>query len=213
MKSILSRSFFSFLLLLSVQNQAKNIILTSPGLSIIDGASWGINEYVIANIQHIGAAIKKLQVGTKDPQEEKNVGNYTYNNKKYTLLELVELEKTGSKEEVDFLRKALVEKVRNSISAITEPFMKNANDIKEYMVQLIDDSCTKRDRRDSELLSWAQQKKGSELLYFQEHLNTFSAINIFCNDLLTFLTDLVRSCPKAFAKYQEVRRKFDQKHT
>ncbi len=212
MKTTLFRSFFSFLLLLSVRNQAKNIILTSPGLSIIDGASWGINEYVIANIQHIGAAIKKLQVGSKDPQEEKAVGNYSYNNKKYTLLELVELEKSGSKEEVDLLRKALVEVTRNSISDITEPFMKNANDIKEYMVQLIDDSCTKRDRRDSELLSWAQQKKGSELLYFQEHLNTFSAINIFCNDLLTFLTDLVRSCPKAFAKYQEVRRKFDQKH-
>ena len=213
MNITLSRSFFSFLLLMSVQNQAKNIILTSPGLSVIDGASWGINEYVIANIQHIGAAIKKLQVGTKDPQTGKNVGNYNYNTTNYSLLELVELEKTGNKEEVALLRKALVDKVRNSISDITEPFMKNANDIKEYMVQLIDDSCTQRERRDSELLSWAQQKKGSELLYFKEHLNTFSAINIFCDDLLTFLTDLVRSCPKAFAKYQEVRRKFDQKHT
>ena len=213
MKTTLSRSFFSCLLLVSTVTDAKNIILTSPGLSIIDGTSWGINEYVIANIQHIGAAIKKLQVGTKDPQEEKNIGNYSYQNKRYTLLELVELEKTGSKEEVHMLRKALVEFVRNSISDITEPFMKNANDIKEYMVQLIDESCTKRERRDSVLLLWAQQKKGTELIYFQENLTTFSAINIFCNDLLTFLTDLVRSCPKAFAKYQEVRRKFDQKHT
>ena len=213
MKTTFSKTFFSCLLLISAETTTKNIILTSPGLSIIDGTSWGINEYVIANIQHIGAAIKKLQVGAKDPHEEKNRGNYSYQNKKYTLLELVELEKIVAKEDAHHLHVALLEIVRNSISEITEPFMKNANDIKEYMVQLIDESCTKRNRRDSLLLLWAQQKKGSELAYFKENLTSFSAINIFCNDLLTFLTDLVRSCPKAFGKYQEVRRKFDQKHT
>ena len=213
MKTNVRSSFFSCVLLLSgifCKGQEK-ILLTAPGLDFIDGKSFGINKYVIANIRHIGIEIKKLQVGSKKKDSTTLGGSYEYNGKHFTLKELVELEKNSSASERTALHNALLENAKNSISSITEPFIQNANDIKEYMVTLIEESCRKRDRSDSLLLQWALQKKGSELEYFKNSLVSFATVDTFCSDLLNFLDDLVHSCPKARKEYKEFVEKLNHK--
>jgi hypothetical protein len=213
MKKTLHLSLFSSLLLLSTAcNRAQEkILLTAPGLEFIDGKSFGINKYVIANIRHIGIEIRKLQIGVKKKDESTTVGSYDYKSQLFTLKELVELEANSSVNERLDLQKALLEKAKTSISAITEPFMENANDIKEYMVTLIEESCKKRNRSDSLLLQWASQKKGTELEYFKSSLVSFAVIDLFCSDLLHFLDDLVYSCPKARKEYKEFVEKLHHK--
>lgn len=211
MKKFVKIFFFSGLLVRSVplcpaETAYKTVVLESPVLSIIDGVSWGINQYVIANLVHIGKMIKGLQTGTK-----KNPGAYQYKGTHYTLNQLVELESQLSPAELKQLHAEALEKVKSSILDITQPFMSHANDIKEYIVVLIQDSCKKRNKETSALLLWAEHKKGEEAYHFTKNMTTLKSVNIFCDDLLTFFTDLINSCPKAREIYVTFKQSFDAK--
>ena len=65
------------------------------------------------------------------------------------------------------------------------------------MIKLVEESCRKRDKMDSFLLNWAEQKVGQEEEGFDRYITDATKLDSFCVDLLNFLGDLVRSCPKA----------------
>ena len=61
------------------------------------------------------------------------------------------------------------------------------------------------------LLLWAEHKKGEEIFHFKKNMTDFRSVNVFCEDLLTFFTDMINSCPKARELYTTFKQSFDTK--
>ena len=206
------------------------IVLTSEIISLIDGFPWGINANIIKHMLQVRREIKKIQFG--DPTKDgKLVGHYIFDDIKYSVRTLATLE---SKYEMEYYKKLesyskdkegnhhpLVElqqwnnQIKHKFRTILEvakkefnikvaPFSKNARGAKTQMLMLIEDSAKKRGREDCFLLKWADADEDNEMVAFNEQIITFKALDQFCTDLINFLEDLMRSCPKAWNQFKKI---------
>ncbi len=171
----------------------KEIKLESPLLALVDGASIGINADVIELIRSFQRKIIDILLGDKQPDGSRR-GRYEFEGKKYSAQALRKKEELlGSSQS---LQQALAQAKKNFID-ISDEFKAVARGSKPTMAILIEESCTKRNRMNSILIIWAKTKEVDENSIFDKHVNTFKDFEAFCVDLLNFLGDLVRSCPKA----------------
>lgn len=203
------------------------IILTSPLIPILDGLF--INATQVKMMLAVHKKIKDILYGEKNKAGVLE-GRYTFEGQKHSVKSLLAIE-TPLETDYATQRAALLAdpvKNQNEISVLDlaynktkhnlrtcllevkkefeekiAPFEKNARGAKDQMLYLMTESCQKHNRPDSGLLTWADTQEGNEMVYVRDHINTFYAFDQFCTDLLNFLEDLMRSCPKAWKQFKQ----------
>lgn len=167
------------------------VTLKAESLALLDGIPGLIDEHKIHDIIYIGRAITQLQAGSSNKK-----GRFAFNGKQYTLHQLVELEKQNKSQ-----LKPMIPVVVADFEKITTPFLAKAQGTKHFMIKLIAEWCSKAGRSTSGLLEWAHLNSGTEKEVFHRSIKSLNDLDVFCDDLLHFLKDLVRSCPKARDRY------------
>lgn len=87
---------------------------------------------------------------------------------------------------------------------VTAPFMDRARGTKALMFKLIEESCQRRGRYDSFLLEWGEEEEGSEMIAFEQNMNSCQRLDRFCADLTNFMEDIINSCPKGMEQFREL---------
>lgn len=199
--------------------------IDSELLHLIDGRLIGTVE--IGQMLQNRAQTKEMQFGKK--QGNSFVGLYTFKGTQHSVRTLAMLEAQYTKErneaqkrlmdqgltaahelwkasekkytaQMDELRVCL-KTAKNDFNKKSRPFIKHAQGTKGQMLDLISRCCKKHNRSDSLLLNWTKSKDGEEEESFNRDVTSFQIFDIFCADLIMFLEDMVRSCPKAYAQF------------
>ncbi len=168
-------------------NQA--VVLDLTPLRIVDGKSFGINPKLIHAKLVVRTQILHMLHGTsKNGTRE---GLYTFNDVKYTVTQLAELE---AKTKLDA---SWIKKVKQEFTQQIKPFLDLGRGFKPQMLIFISESLRlhHRDLRNSVLLKWAETD--DDMQAFNVHVHTFHDLCEFLYELLNFLDDLISSCPKA----------------
>ena len=129
------------------------------------------------------------------------VGQYLINGKLYSIKELMFLEKNAP----DSLQKELalcLDIAKKDLHKLSRPFLDTIHSFKYQILELIKESCKKRGIDTTLLLRWSEAAQGEEEKIFNEDVTSFALYNKFCTDLLNFLVDLIRSCPKGMAQFK-----------
>ncbi|GMU19052.1 MAG: hypothetical protein AMXMBFR12_02440 [Candidatus Babeliales bacterium] len=201
----------SLLLLINLINNADHapITLQAEILEIIDGFALGVNGTTVGMIMRLRLDLNKRRVG-KTSNSSPTLGFFEFEDKKYTISELVVLEKklmeSNSSEDQQRL-KALhmtLTKIIDDFVELTKPFLADAHGAKGQMVVLISEWAQKAHRIDSHLLEWANVEEGKESTAIYQKIKTIALFEQFVDDLLYFLETLLRSCPKACAQFKEM---------
>lgn len=176
-------------------------VLSSPILKFIDGIPGVMDAKVMHKTIYIGQELTKFMYGEIDKKTKERVPQHSFNNRLYTLKQLVKIEKelTDKKQNQNLsLLKTSLEKVKSDFQKVTSPFIKEARGTRQQMVELIKESCKLRHRTDSALLAWSET---NELDGFNKSIVSFKQLDTFCVDLINFLKDLKASCPKAYKQF------------
>ena len=189
-----------------MKHKEGDIVLESPVIKIIDGMRIGIDGNRIGFMLQIRREVRKIHLGVPN-KVGGFTGIYSFNNAYYSVRQLTEIEhemiESNDQEGLESLRPAL-EKAKNDFVQQVMHFLSSAQGAKGQMFTLIEESCSKRKRFDSLLLRWAAAREGDEERQFKEDIVSFAVFDIFCIDLINFLEDLMRSCPKAWAQFQQL---------
>lgn len=197
-------SLFSFLSLGAINIQASTELLTFHNKVIhdLDGKIFMIDGYAIHDMLIVIRKAASLQFGQK--VGTKITGNYTYNNQKYSIHQLGELESALDNPKILKLQLA---QAKHDFIEITQAFVKDIRTAKKLILSLMVEFCERRNRPDSLILSWAKTNGGNEEHVFDQVITSFKVYDIFLSDLTLFLKDLINSCPKARQQYQEWQKK------
>lgn len=200
---------------------AKNdepIILESKLIPLIDGQVWGFDGIGVGFSLQIRRDINNILFGTKNSAGLMQ-GKYTFDGKQHSINELAMIEKdleealqnTCSSNQKNLIKRKqaeltkLLKEAKHDFEVIVGPFLENARNAKEFMVPLIQESCTKRKRENSILLEWAQEHgQDAEATIFNKYTVSFETLRLFCLDLTNLLEDLIRSCPKAREQFKKL---------
>lgn len=241
MKTIQSL-LFSLCLLTISNNYAnaadQHILLKSPIVEFIDGKSIGIDETVIRLMLQVRAEIKKILFGKRSANGHFE-GHFNFEGHMCSVRQLSTLE---NKYELEFRQKeteyvknlpsdtqkledlrssyytlrqkmhAVFELTKKEFKGKISPFAKNARGAKHQMLMLIEESCVKRSRENCLLLKWADADEHNEMHFFDKQVLSFRDMDQFCIDLANFLGDLMHSCPKARAQYEQAKKVWDAAH-
>ena len=187
----------------------KEIRLESPLLKTVDGNF--INADTIEVMRRFQRKLVDIQFGERDKQGNRT-GRYEFLGQRCSVHELCrhEMLLTQHKETVstqEHKKKAaalatLLTKAKDDFVKLGGEFRVVARGAKPIMAALIKESCAKRGRSHSVLVKWADCKEAAEDALFDRYITTLNQYEEFCVDLLNYLGDLVRSCPKANAQFQ-----------
>lgn len=185
------------------------IILEKKLLNLIDGSF--INADRIEEIKRFQFKILNLLLGDLQPDGTR-IGHYLFQGIPHTVQTLQEQEELLKKSTTphSLLDKAkateldeLLEKGKIDFMHISDEFRNSARGSKTFTVQLIEESCQKRGRTNSILLTWAHTTLEQEHAVFKKEVTNFEKLDTFLADLFNFLTDLQNSCPKARNLYSK----------
>lgn len=178
-------------------------------LEIIDGFALGVNGTTVGMIMRLRLDLNKRRLG-KTSAAQKAVGSYDFEGKKYTMAELVDIEKklvqsnsAADQQRLKALRVTLTKVIEDFVE-LTKPFLADARGAKGQMIVLITEWAHKAHRSNSHLLEWANVEEGKEASTIHQKLTTITLFEQFVDDLLYFLETLLRSCPKACAQFKEM---------
>jgi hypothetical protein len=213
----------------------QKVALTSRILEIIDGLSIGIDGEIIGIMLQVRKKILEMMEG-KRKEDGSYHGLYEFEGEFYSIHSFEKLEtelatkqkiiedeikSAENKEELEGELKAILLHQENLIKQLgvvkkefedaVGPFLNNARNVKEPLIMLITESCTKHNRLNSLLLDWAKIEGEDESDSFNKGVNNFAIFSEFCKDLVNFLEDLVRSCPKAQQQFRKLKAEHDQK--
>lgn len=175
--------------------QAAPIVLEAKLLQLIDGSF--INADRIEETRQFQFHLLALLLGDRQPDGSR-IGRYMFQGKPHTI-EMLQEQELSIKKSKELSN--LLEQGKNDFIEISNKFRKSARGLKSFTVKLIEESCQKRDRMDSILLTWAQTTIEKEQSVFRKEVTNFAKLETFLADLFNFLTDLNNSCPKAQAQY------------
>lgn len=196
---MIKKSFYGYTLcmLMSCLCEAVTIntgtVLNLKLIKAIDGSSIGITEHHIhAKLVIRTQILHMLHGASKDGKRE---GLYTFNNIKYTVTQLVELEADNK------LDPSWIKTVKQEFAKQIQPFLDLGRGFKPQMLIFISESLRlhHRDLRNSVLLKWAESD--DDMQAFNAHVHTFKDLAEFLYELLNFLDDLISSCPKAKQRF------------
>jgi hypothetical protein len=200
--------FFSYVSALSDTSNEENIYpITVP--SIVDGTPFGVNGHELKKMLYILKKIEDLLKGNIDPATKERAGKYLFQGKFLSIKQLVNVEKNinsfdkNSRDE--FYR--VFEQAREDFIKINEPYLDQVQAGKLITLKFMEEWATKHDREDTYLLAWAKEKPTHEFESFRQKIITFELLDTFCNDLISFISDLIRSCPRAWQQFIELQQK------
>jgi hypothetical protein len=189
-------------------NEFPSLTLEADILEIVDDFPLGVNPDTVGMIMKLRRDLNKRRIGIKTTGGME--GFYTFEDKKWTLQMLVELEiqllLTNSVNDQSRLAALyqLLQKIKEDFVELVDPFLADARGGKAQMIILITEWSVKANRQDTHLLHWANTKEGEETNAIYSKLITVKAFNQFVIDLLYFVETLLRSCPKACAHFKQI---------
>ena len=139
---------------------------------------------------------------------------YHFAHKDCSFQELQSLEKTLEKElkimsqhqKEQFL--ILMIQAQSDLISIVEQFLINIKEVKELMIELIEESCSLRNNHNAYLLKWAHtQSNESEKVIFKRDITSFQSLYQYCLELVDFLGDFASSCPLALENLKQFKNK------
>lgn len=222
---MMNRSLFGLALLTAFSyvtaDQQGPIQLNPIIIGLVDGLSFGIHGEMIGAIYKIARDVQALQIGRRT--EQGRLGILRFEGNEHTIRSLAEREKLIARqiEQTDqgmrtqllnqqIALKDLLKNAKQKFAEIVAPFLAHARGAKEPMFMLISESCSKRDRVNSLLFNWAKSNE-DEIISFDKAVTSFSLFDEFCTDLIDFLGDLIQSCPKARAQFEQLKQDYLRK--
>lgn len=176
-------------------------------LASLDGIM--INGDRFATMLKVRNKLRAILTGDVEKQAEDCIVIYTFKGQKYSISDLAALESNyvGDPELV-----ALLAEAKNNFERMVTQFIDQAKGVKELLEKLIEESCYRRNRANSILLTWAGCRDGHETVIFHTEVQSFKALTEFCHDLENYLMDLMYSCPKAMDQYKKKREIYTAEH-
>ncbi len=154
---------------------------------IIDSVD-GTPRINIIKILTLEEGILKMQEG------ENSHGLFSYEGKKLTTKQLVEIEKKIKKSKT--LKDSLYEAIAH-FEKITHSYLNEARGFKSQMCALIKKWADQRKVK-SILVEWGNQSSGQELEQLKKLASTFEEFDALLDDLSCFLKDMRYSCRKSW---------------
>lgn len=140
---------------------------------------------------------------------------FTLDGTRYTLKELVELEREFKKNNAHLLTgdhkrdravmknfSAVLEEVIQAFEKVAEPYMEEVKGTKEFMVQLLEKWSEQANKPDTYLLAWSNNAN-DEKVHLRADLTSLEVVDEFLDDLVSFMFALIDSCPKSVKKYRK----------
>jgi hypothetical protein len=187
-----------------LNEKVKNAIAFLDGqFGRIDGNTFGV-------ILNVRSKIQAILFGDRDPNKQGHrIGHYLFQGKHYSIAELADIESqyVGNAE-----LNAVLVNAKSGFEELVGQFIGQASGTKSFLVILIEESCYRRNRKNSLLLTWATSPEEHETVIFHTEIQSFRALNDFCQDLINFLEDLMYSCPKAMDQFKKKREQYAQEH-
>lgn len=184
----------------------ENITLESPVIKLADGAL--INADKIEFIRKFRRTLLSFLIGDQLSNGQRK-GKYLCGGKWHSVESLarIEQELAVSNRKEDAVKLLALEELLTHAKADfivqSAEFIESGRGTKNIMIVLIQEYCQKRNHLDSPLLEWAKTKEGQESTMFEHHITSFNLYCYFLTDLVTFLSDLAHSCPKAEMQFKD----------
>jgi hypothetical protein len=172
--------------------------------SFIDGATFGINGHEIQKLLYIMKRVENLLYGYKGADTGNvRLGKYKVGEAVYSIQELARIEKGVHEKEsgVPNALRTLLGKAKEDLMKVALPFVEQARGVKPITIKFIEEWARKHNRNNSDLLDWSKEEDGKELEAFMHNIQSFGQLEEFCLDLISFITDLVRSCERGWEQY------------
>lgn len=147
-------------------------------------------------------------------QEYKKPMLYHLGNKHYSLKEIQMIEHTLQKDNKPLseaqkeLFSIILIQTQADLLSIVEPFLINAKAMRDFMLEIITESCKLRQKKeiDTYLLKWSRiDSNESEKVIFKRDINNCTSLSLFCSELIDFLEDFASSCPNALANLKNLK--------
>jgi hypothetical protein len=174
------------------------LVFLNPYIHSLDGVNFMIDGVAIRNILGVMKEIMYIKNGIT--VDDKTTGAYVLGNERLSVQQLAELEKHHAN---DPRLAAVLKKAKHDFIESNKHFIKNIEPIKKLIISLMQEFCERRNKPNSIILDWAQAKSGTEPELFNRSIQNFTNFDLFLNDLILFLKDLVNSCPRAREQYRE----------
>lgn len=169
----------------------------------------GYSGHTVKQTLYIRKQIQKLLHGLVDRNTGTTKGVYYFNGQYHSVATLAKFE-LEHKNLSDNLKKELadlLEVAKNDFIKIAEPFVAQARGAKMITIRFIEEWAHYYNKKDCALLHWSKAKDGHEFDTFRTQTTSFVLLAEFCEDLLSFLADLVKSCPRAWEQFEELMKK------
>jgi hypothetical protein len=199
MKSQLSvLLLFTSTMLLATPAHIDPIKIKSGVLKVIDGTDF-VNMRQIFYVAHqLFLFLKDGKVVILNPEtRKKEVLQLHFAGEVCSLEKLLEFERKGIDIEPSF------DEAMDIVMTISDAQLEAARGVKKYMMQLLNQWSIQRDKPHSQLLQWGAAKEGTEQELFKRHVNTVEKLYDFCEDLRTFLCDLMETCEKSRKEFEK----------
>lgn len=135
------------------------------------------------------------------------IGRYRYQGTPHNLHDLCRVSPSSPEEHAQL--EACCQQAKNDFIELGSNFRSTGEYAKKFITKLIEESCEKRNRLNSVLLIWVAAEANQEEKLFADHIKTTTDLNTFLTDLYNFLSDIVRSCPRAYNAFVERVKKID----
>lgn len=165
-------------------SEASHDIL--PTAAALDGLL--IKENDIGHMYQLGTKVEHLLKGPHTPDA-------------FSMQDLISLEQKGIM--LPEKRNALLKDLKASFLEVSSQCLAAAHGSKTQFIPLIREWARVHIKPLSPLLRWAEVEEQQEHEHFNKTITTFEKFNEFCLDLLTFLSDIINSCPKAHALFKQ----------
>jgi len=191
----------ALLVITSSKIYCENRVLNSPIIYLIDGKPYALNGHVFGLLLQVRKQVREIVYGVKK-QDGSIEGPYTFDGKRVTLTDLVELELALDTESEGYAEaraklNEMLNTVKEDFLEITKSYVNSIRGFKEQILKLIEESCDLRGKEECFLLRWGEEMEESEGETLRREIVTLEQFRDFCSDLADFLEDMARSCPEA----------------
>lgn len=191
--------------------RAKYFKLRAQLLEALDGKPGIFDGKTIGMIGGNIRQVKSMRGTRVDEGGKLYPGPYNWHGKAIGTIELAKIESATTDETTKAELHKLLEFVKDDFANFNRPFISQIQGVKDKILEVMRDSCEKRQIKNSFLLQWADTREGEEETQFRRNIQSLHDMDALLEELCNFLFDLVNSCPKGLAQYRELERKEREK--
>jgi len=175
--------------------------------ALVDGTPFGINGNEIRKLIFIVREVEKMLHGIPNPETKERQGRYVFADEYLSVANIAQIERETADAQTKKAISPLLKQVVDDLIKITQPFVEQARGVKQVTLQFMEQWAEHHHKKDSFLLSWGSEKEGKEFETFKTEITSFHQFEDFCVDLISFLSDLIQSCPRGWQQFIELQKK------